>query len=131
MTDRRLRTPLGRVEGLGSARAGTTHFWHQRLTAVALVPLSVWFVASALAYVGAEQGAVAAFFAEPAEAILMFLFIVAAVYHMSLGLQVIIEDYIHQEGAKITLLVLNRFACWGIGATAGFALLKLAVGAPA
>jgi succinate dehydrogenase / fumarate reductase membrane anchor subunit len=131
MKETRLRTPLGQIEGLGSARAGTNHFWQQRLTAVALVPLSVWFVASALAYVGAEQGAVAAFFAEPVEAILMFLFIVAAVHHMSLGLQVIIEDYIHHEGAKITLLVLNRFACWGIGAAAGFALLKLAVGAPA
>ena len=126
-----LRTPLARVEGLGSAKSGTTHFWQQRVTAAALVPLSVWFVSSALAYVGAEQGAVAAFFAEPVEAILMFLFIVAAVHHMSLGLQVIIEDYIHQEGMKLTLLILNRFACWGIGAAAGFALLKLAVGAPA
>jgi succinate dehydrogenase / fumarate reductase membrane anchor subunit len=126
-----LRTPLARVEGLGSAKSGTHHFWQQRVTAAALVPLSVWFVSSALAYVGAEQGAVAAFFAEPAEAILMFLFIVAAVHHMSLGLQVIIEDYIHQEGMKLTLLVLNRFACWGIGAAAGFALLKLAVGGPA
>jgi succinate dehydrogenase / fumarate reductase, membrane anchor subunit len=125
-----LRTPLARVEGLGSAKSGTTHFWQQRVTAAALVPLSVWFVASALAYVGAEQGAVVAFFAEPAEAILMFLFIVAAVHHMSLGLQVIIEDYIHQEGMKLTLLVFNRFACWGIGAAAGFALLKLAVGGP-
>ena len=125
-----MRTPLARVEGLGSAKSGTTHFWQQRVTAVALVPLSVWFVASALAYVGAEQGAVAAFFAEPAEAILMFLFIVAAVHHMSLGLQVIIEDYIHQEGMKLTLLVLNRSACWGIGAAAGFALLRLAVGGP-
>jgi succinate dehydrogenase / fumarate reductase membrane anchor subunit len=115
---------------LGSAKSGTTHFWQQRVTAVALVPLSVWFVSSALAYVGAEQGAVAAFFAEPAEAILMFLFIVAATHHMSLGLQVIIEDYIHQEGMKLTLLVLNRFACWSIGAAAGFALLRLAVGGP-
>jgi len=131
MKDTRLRTPLSRIEGLGSAKSGTAHFWQQRVTAVALVPLSVWFVASALAYVGAEQGAVAAFFAEPAEAILMFLFIVAAIHHMSLGLQVIIEDYIHQEGMKLTLLILNRFGCWGIGATAGFALLKLAVGAPA
>ena len=126
-----LRTPLARVEGLGSAKSGTTHFWQQRVTAVALVPLSVWFVSSALAYVGAEQGAVAAFFAEPVEAILMFLFIVAAVHHMSLGLQVIIEDYIHQEGMKLTLIVLTRFGSWAIGATAGFALLKLAVGAPA
>jgi len=130
MRDTRLRTPLGRIEGLGSARAGTTHFWQQRLTSVALVPLSIWFVASALAYVGAERGAVAAFFAEPAEAILMFLFIVATVHHMSLGLQVVIEDYVHQEGAKVTLLVLNRFACWTIGAAAGFALVKMAFGAP-
>ena len=125
------RTPLGRIEGLGSAKSGTTHFWHQRLTAVALIPLSVWFIASALAYVGAEQGAVAAFFAEPVEAILMFLFIVAAVHHMGLGLQVIIEDYVHKEGAKITLIALNWFACWTIGAAAGFALIKMALGAPA
>jgi succinate dehydrogenase / fumarate reductase membrane anchor subunit len=131
MRETGLRTPLGRIEGLGSAKSGTIHFWHQRLSAVALIPLSVWFVASALAYVGAEQGAVAAFFAEPVQAILMFLFIVATVYHMSLGLQVIIEDYVHREGAKISLLVLNRFACWGIGAAAGFALARMALGAPA
>jgi len=130
MNDRSFRTPLGRIEGLGAAKTGTGHFWYQRVTAVALVPLSLWFVASALAYVGAEQGAVAAFFADPVEAILMFLFIVATVYHMSLGLQVIIEDYVHQEGAKVTLLVLNRFACWAIGAAAGFALVRMALGAP-
>ena len=126
-----LRTPLRRIEGLGAARAGTIHFWHQRLSAVALIPLSVWFVSSALAYVGAEQGAVAAFFAEPVEAILMFLFIVATVHHMSLGLQVIIEDYVHQAGTKVVLLVLNRFVCWGIGVAAGFALARMAFGAPA
>jgi succinate dehydrogenase / fumarate reductase membrane anchor subunit len=126
-----LITARKRVEGLGSARAGTLHFWHQRLTAVALIPLSIWFVASALAYVGAEQGAVAAYFARPINAIPMFLFIVAAVYHMSLGLQIIIEDYFHQEGLKIALLLLNRFAAWIIGAAAGLALIKMALGAPA
>ena len=126
-----LRTPLGRVEGLGSARAGTLHFWHQRMTAVALVPLSIWFVASALAYVGAEQGAVAAYFAQPINAVPMFLFILAAVYHMSLGLQIIIEDYFHREGLKIAALILNRFAAWTIGAGAGLALIKMALGTPA
>ena len=126
----RLRTPLGTVEGLGSARSGTMHFWHQRMTAVALVPLAFWFVASALAYVGAEQGAVAAFFAQPVNAVLMFLFLVAALYHMSLGLQIIIEDYFHQEGLKIAFLLLNRFAAWIIGAAAGFALVKMALGTP-
>lgn len=128
---RSFRTPLGRIEGLGAAKAGTLQFWHQRITAVALIPLSVWFVASALAYVGAEQGAVAAFFAEPINAILMALFILAVVYHMSLGLQTIIEDYFHAEGLKLTLVIFVRFASWGIGAASLFALVKLALGTPA
>ncbi len=123
----RLRTPLKRIEGLGSARSGTQHFWHQRVTAVALVPLSIWFVASALAYVGAEQGAVAAYFAEPVNAVPMFLFILASTYHMSLGVQIIIEDYIHNEGQKIALLMLNRFAAWTVGAASSFALIKMAL----
>jgi succinate dehydrogenase / fumarate reductase membrane anchor subunit len=123
----RLRTPLGRIEGLGSAKSGTQHFWHQRVTAVALVPLSIWFVASALAYVGAEQGAVAAYFSQPVNAVPMFLFILASTYHMSLGVQIIIEDYIHNEGQKIALLMLNRFAAWAIGAASSFALIKMAL----
>jgi succinate dehydrogenase / fumarate reductase membrane anchor subunit len=126
----RFRTPLGTIEGLGSAKSGTLHFWHQRLTAAALVPLSIWFTASALAYVGAEQTAVAAFFAEPVNAVLMFLFLIAAVYHMSLGLQIIIEDYFHREGFKITLLFLNRFAAWAIGSAATFALVRLYLSVP-
>ncbi len=127
---RSFRSPLGRIEGLGTAKAGTSHFLHQRITAVALVPLSVWFAASALAYVGAERGAVGAFFAQPINAILMALFILAAVYHMSLGLQTIIEDYFHQEGLKLTLVILARFASWGVGAASLFALVKLALGTP-
>jgi succinate dehydrogenase / fumarate reductase membrane anchor subunit len=123
----RLRTPLGRVEGLGAARSGTRHFWHQRVTALALVPLSIWFVASALAYVGADQGAVAAYFAEPVNAVPMFLFIIASTYHMSLGLQTIIEDYVHEEGLKIAALMLNTFAAWAIGAASSFALIKMAL----
>jgi len=121
------RTPLATIEGLGSAKEGTAHFWQQRVTAVALVPLSIWFVASALAYVGAEEGAVAAFFAQPLNGILMFLFLGAALVHMRIGLQVIIEDYIHQEGLKIALLMLNRFANLAIGTAAGYALIKIAL----
>jgi len=127
MSAERLRTPLAKIEGLGSAKSGTQHFWHQRMTAVALVPLSVWFVASALAYVGAEQGAVAAYFAQPVNAVPMFLFILASTYHMSLGVQIIIEDYFHNEGQKIALLMLNRFAAWAIGAASAFALVKMAL----
>jgi succinate dehydrogenase / fumarate reductase, membrane anchor subunit len=121
------RTPLATVEGLGSAKTGTSHFWQQRLTAVALIPLSIWFVASALAYVGAEEGAVAAFFAQPLNAILMFLFFVSALVHMRIGLQVIIEDYFHREGLKIALLTLNSFANLAIGVAAGYALIKIAL----
>lgn len=128
MTQPRIRTPLGKIEGLGSARAGTHHFWALRVSSVALIPLSIWFVASALAYVGAEQGAVAAYFAEPINAVLMFLFIIACAYHASLGLQTIIEDYFHQESLKITLLILNRFACWIVGTAAGYALIRMAFG---
>ena len=127
MSGDHLRTPLATIEGLGSARAGTLHFWHQRMTAVALVPLSIWFVASALAYVGAPPGAVAAYFAQPVNAVPMLLFILASTYHMSLGVQIIIEDYFHNEGQKIALLLLNRFAAWAIGAASAFALVKMAL----
>ena len=123
----RLRTPLGKIEGLGSAMSGTQHFWRQRVTAVALVPLAIWFVASALAYVGAEQGAVATYFSEPVNAVPMLLFILAATYHMSLGVQTIIEDYVHKEGQKIAALILNQFVCWAVGAASAFALVKMAL----
>ena len=126
MKSTEFRTPRARVEGLGAAHTGTLHFWRQRLTAVALIPLSVWFVASALAYVGAEQGAVATFFAAPVNAILMFLLIFAAVSHMSIGLQVIVEDYIHGDALKLTTLMLVRGASWAVGATAAYALFRMA-----
>jgi succinate dehydrogenase membrane anchor subunit len=126
MTDKHLNTPRARVEGLGAAHTGTAHFWRQRLSALALVPLAIWFVASALAYVDAPQGAVAAFFSAPANAILMFLFIVAIVTHMAIGLQVIVEDYFHGEAMKITLLVLVRGFSWAVGATAAYALFRMA-----
>lgn len=123
----RIRTPLAKIEGLGSARSGTHHFWALRVSSVALVPLSIWFVASALAYVGAGQGPVAAYFSEPINAVLMFLFIITCAYHTSLGLQTVIEDYFHQESIKITLLVLNRFVCWIVATAAGWALIRMAL----
>ena len=126
----RLRTPLGRIEGLGSAKTGTTHFLHQRMTAVVLVPLSIWFVLAALGLVGAEREAAAAFLARPVNAVLMFLFVAAVLYHMAIGLQVIVEDYAHQEGAKIALIILIRFAAFALGATAALALTKLALSGP-
>lgn len=123
-----LQTPLHRVEGLGSAKAGTAEFWRQRLTAVALVPLSIWFVWSALALVGGNQENALAFFADPVNAILMLLFLMAALYHMSIGVQIVIEDYIHQPGIKIVLIILNRFFALAVGVATAFALLKIAFG---
>ena len=122
-----MRTPLSRAAGLGSAKRGTVHFWRQRMSAVALVPLSIWFVWGALSLVGGNLAEVLVFLGEPINAILMFLFLFAALYHMTLGIQVVIEDYIHGERIKLLCLMLNRFYAFGIGFAAGFALLKIAL----
>ncbi len=120
-----IRTPLGRVEGLGAAHSGTEHFTRQRVTAIALVPLSIWFAFTAFSLIGSQRSEAAAFLAEPLNAVLMALFIIAAVMHMALGLQVIVEDYVDGEISKIALLVLNKFFAWAVGAASLFALLKI------
>lgn len=122
-----VRTPLARVEGLGAAHSGTQHFWRQRVSAVALVPLSIWFVISALSLIGAGRHEAVAFLGMPINAVLMALFVVAALHHMMLGIQVVIEDYVHNEAARIALLVLNQFFAWLVGAASLFALVKIAL----
>jgi succinate dehydrogenase / fumarate reductase membrane anchor subunit len=119
------RTPLSRVEGLGSARSGTEHFWKQRVTATALIPLTIWFLAAMLGLVGADQTAVMAWLHAPVHAVLMILFILAALKHMTLGVQVVIEDYVPREGQKIALLMLNRAFAWIVGAASLFAMYQL------
>ncbi len=106
-----LRSPLGRVRGLGSAKEGVSHWWSQRLTAVALVPLTIWFVASVASHIGADHAAMTAWIGSPVTASLFILLIVATFYHAYLGLQVVIEDYIHGEALKIVTLVLVKGAC--------------------
>ena len=128
MSTDRLRTPLGRALGLGSAKEGVEHWWLQRVTAVALVPLVLWFVAALLAHLGADHAAAVAWLRSPLTAIAMVLLVVATFVHMALGLQVVIEDYVHHEGAKIASLVLVRLACWALGAAALFAVLRVAFG---
>jgi succinate dehydrogenase / fumarate reductase membrane anchor subunit len=122
-----IRTPLGRVRGLGSAKSGARHFWHQRLTAVALVPLTLWFVWSVARYAGAPHGDVVAFLAHPFNAAAMLLFVIAGLYHMVLGVQVVIEDYIHSEGMKLALLLFVNFAAFAIGIVSTIAVLRIAV----
>ncbi len=100
-----MRSPLGRVRGLGSAREGAGHWWAQRMTALALVPLALWFVAALIGLTGADHATARAWIAAPVPAALLVLLIVASFYHGALGIQVIIEDYVHHEGAKLAALI--------------------------
>ena len=124
----KLRTPLSQIQGLGSAKSGTGDFLHQRMTAVALLPLAFWFAIAALAQVGASHASVMAFLANPINAVLMFLFLSTALYHMTIGLQIIIEDYVHAEGLKLLCVILVRLGAFAIWAFVTLALLRLALG---
>lgn len=123
-----LRTPLGRVRGLGSAKDGTHHWWMQRVTAVALVPLTVWFVASLVALAGADYETAVAWIGQPVVAVLLILFLFTGFYHLKLGVQVIVEDYVHHEGAKVASQMAVIFGCIVVGALSIFAVLKIAFG---
>jgi succinate dehydrogenase membrane anchor subunit len=123
-----MRTPLSRVRGLGAARAGTQHFWRQRLTAVAGVPLTIAAVAIVMSLIGRNYAAVKQILGSPVVAVVMLLFILNTVYHMKIGMQVIIEDYVHHEGQKFALLILNIFFSVAIGLASVYAILKLSFG---
>ena len=123
-----IRTPLSRVRYLGSARSGTQHFWHQRLTSVALIPLTIFAVFLVLALLGRNHAAVVQILGSSPVAIGMLLFVLVSVYHMWLGMQVIIEDYVHDELSKYAALMSNTFFSCAVGLTAVFAILKLSFG---
>jgi succinate dehydrogenase / fumarate reductase, membrane anchor subunit len=122
------RSPIARVRGLGSAREGTEHFWRIRLSSVALIPLTLFFVGYVVSLAGAPFAEVREALANPLIAALLLLFILASLDHMRLGMQEIIEDYVHGEGGKYALLMLNTFFTWAVGAASVFAVLKLAFG---
>jgi succinate dehydrogenase / fumarate reductase membrane anchor subunit len=121
-----MQTPLHRVKGLGSSHSGTGHFWHERVTSVALIPLTLWFGYAVLGLVNASQVAAISFLAHPVNAILMAAFAIITLYHIKLGLQVIIDDYVHKPGSRIFLLLLVRFAVIATGSACIFALLRIA-----
>lgn len=122
-----IQTPLGRVQGLGSAKSGTEHFWHQRLTAAALLPLTFWFVWMVARYAGAPHADVVAALGSPINAALMLLFVIAGLYHMALGLRVVVEDYITVKGTKFALLFLVNFAAFAIAMICAVAVLRIAI----
>ncbi|HTW53323.1 MAG TPA: succinate dehydrogenase, hydrophobic membrane anchor protein [Stellaceae bacterium] len=124
-----MRSPLGRVLGLGSAKEGVEHWWLQRITAIALVPLAIWFVIAALGMIGADRAAMVAWMHSPMSAVFTVLLIVAAIYHMALGLQVVIEDYIHSEAWKLGLIIVMRLWCIVLVARGILAVLTLAFAA--
>jgi succinate dehydrogenase / fumarate reductase membrane anchor subunit len=121
----RMSTPLARVRGLGAARAGTEHFWHQRLTAVANVPLTIAFVFILIALLRRNHAAVVQILGSPLVAVILLLLILSITTHMRLGMQVIIEDYVHEERTKLVLLMVNTFFAIVVALASAFALLML------
>jgi succinate dehydrogenase / fumarate reductase membrane anchor subunit len=123
-----LRSPLGRVRGLGSAKNGTHHWWSQRVTAVALVPLSIWFVYSVLALIGGGHAGYRAWIAGPVNATLMILFLAVTFHHARLGVQVVVEDYVMSHATRTVTNLIVQFLCYGLGALSIVSILIVAFG---
>lgn len=124
-----LRTPLGKVRGLGSAKSGTEHWWMQRVTAIANIPLTIGVIIVLISLIGADHATVADRLGHPIIAMLMLAFILSITWHMRLGMQVVIEDYVHGEGSKIACVLANNFFSAAIAIASVFAILKLSFGA--
>ncbi len=128
MTEPMFRTPLRRVRGLGAARSGTGHFWHQRVTSVAGVLLTVALIVIVISLLGRSHAAAVQILGSPLIAILMLLFIINTAYHMWLGMQEIILDYVHEDKWKFLALMSNTFFVSVVGLASAFAILKLSFG---
>ncbi len=123
-----LRSPLGRARGLGSAKSGVHHWWMQRLTAIALAPLCLWLVYGLVSVSGESHAEAVAWLSQPLTAVTMILLLAAMFYHSMLGVQVVIEDYVHGEFSKLASLVLMKFAHLALAALSIFSVLKVAFG---
>jgi succinate dehydrogenase / fumarate reductase membrane anchor subunit len=123
-----MRTPLERVRGLGSAHTGTSDFWRQRLTAVAMTLLIVPVIVAVIMLIGRNHAGAAQILGSIPIAIILLLFIVASTWHMKIGMQVVIEDYIHNEKLKIASVMANNFFCVAVALASIYAILKLSSG---
>jgi succinate dehydrogenase / fumarate reductase membrane anchor subunit len=128
MATGKMSTPLGRVRGLGAARSGTEHFWRQRLTAVANVPLTIAFVLILVSLLRSNHAGAAQILGSPLVAIIMLLFIVSITSHMRIGMQVVIEDYVHDERLKLVALMANTFFSLAVALASAYGILKLSFG---
>jgi succinate dehydrogenase / fumarate reductase membrane anchor subunit len=121
-------TPTRRVRGLGAARAGTRDFWHQRVTSVAGIPLTIALIIIVMALIGRSHAAVVQILGSPLVAVIMLLFIVNTAYHMWIGMQEILLDYVHEDKLKLFSLMLNTFFVFAVAFASAFAILKLSFG---
>jgi len=124
-----LRSPLSKAVGLGSAGHGFSHWWWQRVSAIALIPLSLWFVMSVIGLFAAPYASVYAWLSHPFNATLMLLFVLTSLFHGQTGLQVVIEDYVHTKWLNLTLLLSIKFAAAGMAVYAILSILKVVLGA--
>ena len=124
----RYRTPLGRARGLGSARRGTGHWLAQRISALALIPLALWFSVSMMFYMRADYVTLLNWLHSPVNAVLIVLMLAALFYHGYLGLQMVLEDYVHNEWLKAFALVAVKFGCIVLAVTGVFSVLRIAFG---
>ena len=127
MNRQSFRSPLARAVGLGSAKKGSQHWWAERATAVALVPLTLWFVASIIAHAGSDYATFITWLQAPLTMLLMILLLIALFHHSALGLQVVIEDYVH-SGVKFAAVIAVRLGCYGLAVAGIIATLRVAFG---
>ena len=123
----RLQSPLGRVRGAGSAKSGVHHWWGQRVTSIALLPLTIWFIASLATSAGMTHAEATAWIGHPFNAVLLLALIGLTFHHIAAGLQVVIEDYVKADGTKIASLLAVKFACALLALVAALAVLRIAV----
>jgi succinate dehydrogenase / fumarate reductase, membrane anchor subunit len=127
-TVKSMRTPLGRVRNLGASHSGTTDFWRQRITAVAMVLLMVPVIVVVMMLLGSNHAGATQMLGSPLVAIILLLFIIASTWHMKIGMQVVIEDYVHHEALKLASIMANNFFCFAVALASIYAILKLSSG---